>query len=102
MNPYRVTGLIEGTSFLVGITDHWKDDIKEELRSVSGAKLYVEGTPTEVQSLLWIVAGTLEEFDFERREEGGLKLANGKLQTGKSKVADCMIVTTSVLVTSNV
>ena len=49
-------------SVKMGITDHWQS---KSLVSSSGAKLYVQGKPTQTMDALRMIVSVMEEADIE-------------------------------------
>ena len=51
-------------SVKIGVTDYWRET-DQHLVSSSGAKLYVQGKPTQTMDALRVVSSVLEEADIE-------------------------------------
>ena len=51
-------------SVKIGVTDHWLSKSLHVVSS-SGAKLYVQGKPTQTMDALRVVSSVLEEADIE-------------------------------------
>lgn len=64
LNPYRIKANLNGIAILVGITDNWLSNISH-LKSLSGAKIYLETTEVMLAMAMRIVASVLDEDDVE-------------------------------------